>query len=297
MKTFIKVIFIFGGILLLSAALAPVLYPILPFKFEKIFNRLVMILTLLAVAFFVRFKKETLQESGLTLETSSLPLFFKGFSAGVLTLLIMTAVRLIAGNVHADLPEKNIIGFVGVFLISIVAGILIGVLEEFFFRGFLQIQIQKKFRFPIFLTVILTNLFYASLHFMSKKKPFIDSNPSFKDGLRLVLAPMMSFSEISSIWPAFVGLFILGCILSDLWIRTRSLYASIGLHAGCVFFIKMDGLFIGWNGTPNLWTGSKWFYDGVSGWVALLILWMGTRLWIQNPVPAARVSSGVSGTK
>ena len=61
MKKFLKFIGVFGGILLLSAFLAPILYDFFqtfhPYKFERIFNRLVMIGTLVAAVFFCPYQK------------------------------------------------------------------------------------------------------------------------------------------------------------------------------------------------------------------------------------------------
>ena len=60
MKGFLKFIAIFASILIIAALLSPILYDFLPFKFERIFNRIVMIGTLLAIVIFVRVKKENL---------------------------------------------------------------------------------------------------------------------------------------------------------------------------------------------------------------------------------------------
>ena len=56
MKGFLRFVAVFVSILLLSAVLAPILYDFLPFKFERIFQRLVMVLALLALLIFVRIR-------------------------------------------------------------------------------------------------------------------------------------------------------------------------------------------------------------------------------------------------
>ena len=44
--------------------------------------------------------------------------------------------------------------------------------------------------------------------------------------------------------PAIIGLFLVGVVLSYAFIKTKSLYISIGLHAGMVFMMKADALFL-----------------------------------------------------
>ncbi len=290
MRGFLKFLLIFFGILFLSAWLAPILFKFLPFKFEKIFNRLIMISSLAAILAFVRVRKETFAEYGLIWQGNSGRWLLQGFVAGVGTLFAVTLFRLGTDYAHVSWPDKSWLKIIGIFVNALGAGLLIGLLEEFFFRGFFQGLLAKRFQLPILFSILLTNIFYASLHFISKKKVFIGSDPGFSDSLKLMAAPFHSLASWSEIWPAFVGLFIFGCILSSLWIRTRSLYASIGLHAGCVFFVKMDGLFIGIDGPGNLWMGTKLFYDGVAGWLFLILLAVLLRQWIR---PGPQVKTAV----
>jgi membrane protease YdiL (CAAX protease family) len=44
--------------------------------------------------------------------------------------------------------------------------------------------------------------------------------------------------------PAIIGLFLVGVVLSYAFIKTKSLYLSIGIHAGMVFMMKTDALFL-----------------------------------------------------
>jgi hypothetical protein len=79
MKGFFKFIAVFSGILLLSAVLAPILRHFLPFSFTRIFNRIVMILALLGVVIFVRFRKEMFVCFGMDWRKDSARLFWTGF--------------------------------------------------------------------------------------------------------------------------------------------------------------------------------------------------------------------------
>ena len=90
MKGFLKFILVFAAILLLSAFLAPLFYDFFQmfhtYKFERIFQRIVMILSLVAVVLFVRVKKEALISYGALWKPESLGLFGKGFVTGLVVL-------------------------------------------------------------------------------------------------------------------------------------------------------------------------------------------------------------------
>ena len=61
----LKFLGLFVVILLVSAALTPVIYQYTDFKFDRILSRLVMILTLISLPLFVRVSKEEFADFGL----------------------------------------------------------------------------------------------------------------------------------------------------------------------------------------------------------------------------------------
>jgi membrane protease YdiL (CAAX protease family) len=52
------------------------------------------------------------------------------------------------------------------------------------------------------------------------------------------------FFEFFNNLPATIGLFLVGVVLSYAFIKTKSLYLSIGIHTGMVFMMKADGMFL-----------------------------------------------------
>lgn len=289
MKGFLKFILIFGGILLLSAFLAPFFYDLLPemmkgfgidkvFKFERVFQRIVMILSLVAVAFFVRVKKENLVAYGLAWKPQSFRLLWKGFMLGLLVLGTVGFLRILSGQVIFD-PESFLWGeWVSKFSLALGAGLLIGAMEEFFFRGFVFRSLLNLMKNRVFLSVLITTSFYAIIHFIGLKKIFVSSDPNFIDGLRMIGAPFASLAQWPKFWPQTVGLFLFGLALMGAAYRSESLYLAIGLHAGCVFYVKLDDSFVQFHTMPSFFWGSKILYDGVLGWIFLsgmaLCLWI-----------------------
>jgi membrane protease YdiL (CAAX protease family) len=290
MKGFLKFAAVFAGILLLSAALAPLFYDFFqtfhPYKFERIHNRIVMILSLVAVACFVRVKKEMLASYGMAWKPQSLGFFGKGFMAGVLLLGGVGLLRVLFGQAVFAPEALSWGGWIAKFSLALGTGLLIGVMEEFFFRGFIFRSVLRLLRNRVFLSVMITTSFYAIIHFIGMKKIFIDSSPDFIDGLRLVGAPFLSLAQWPKFWPEAAGLFLFGLALNGAAYRSGSLYPAIGLHAGCVFFVRLDDSFLQFPAGKTLFWGSKILYDGILGWLFLgmmaLVLWMA----LKPPAPA-----------
>lgn len=280
MKGFLKFVLVFAGILLLSAVLAPILHDFLPYSFARIFNRIVMVSTLLAVVIFVRFRKEMLVRFGMDWRKDSRRLFWTGLSTVVVMLALFTITQILAGNAYVSLRDLSWQKWVSKFAGCIAGGLLIAVMEEFFFRGFAFTALRDKiFRGSVPMAMAVTSLFYAAIHFVSIRKPVISQDPGFLDSLKMIAAPVQSFADWQAVWPAAIGLFLFGMILNYCAVRTRSLYASIGLHAGAVFFVRIIGLFIAFSEKNVLFWSTKKVYDGALGWIFLLLIgWIMSRL-------------------
>ena len=277
MKPFLKFLLVIFAILFLSVFLAPWLYTFLPYKFERIFNRLVMIFSLAAVFLFVRVKKSWLAGLGLAWSgKKSRREIAAGFLTGFLLLAIFLALKVFFKQAVWAPAAMNPAALGLQAAGALFAAFLIALIEEFFFRGFVFNTLHAHWRWPLLLSLAATNLFYALTHFVTFYKPLVDKTPSWIDSLRLIGAPFMALGGIRQFWPEAAGLLIFGMILSRAALTARSLFPAIGLHAGCVFFVKLDGVFFDFPERVNrLLFASGKFYDGVVGWLFLgLIGWM-----------------------
>lgn len=273
MKGFLKFVAVFTGVLLLSAMLAPLLHDFLPFKFERIFHRLIMIFSIASVLCFVRIRKETLVRFGMDWRPESPALLGTGFLTACLLLLLYTFTEILIGNASIGLRDYTWIKWIYKIFSCFATAIVIGPLEEFFFRGFVYTSLRDKLcRGKIWLSMILTSLFYSSVHFANIRRPFINPDPTFADSLKLIAAPIQSFADWQSFWPAAVGLFLFGMVLNYALVRSGSLYPSIGLHAGSVLFVRAVGYFVKFEEQHKFLLGSKKVYDGVLGWLFLLLI-------------------------
>ena len=273
MKSVLKGIGIFLCILLVAALLAPVLFQILPFKFERIFNRIVMILSLGAILMWIRQAKIKAENYYLQwIPQTSFDQFLKAFlvSFGVMSTMLM--VKVFVGATEFKVQDFTWLTWLEKLSIGLIGALLIGVIEEFFFRGVVFKALLEKAKCPVFICLLVTSLFYALLHFIDAKKPLIDDTPTFWDSLRLIAAPLKSFAALHDKWAEVFGLFLFGWVLSDVVLKTKSLYPAIGIHAGCVFFLKLDGAVTYSHSERAFWLTSWHMYDGVLGWFFILLI-------------------------
>lgn len=247
-----------------------------------------MIFSLVAMAFFIRIRKETIVQYQLEWRKDSTRLLFTGFALAAGVLMVLLGFRVFLGDAVWDIQSVSITSFIIQFIQTLSAAFFIGLIEEFFFRGFIFQTLKERFRWNLFWSFVATSFFYSALHFVSAKKMYIGPKPDFFDSLKIMVMPFVSLLEWNKILSGFVGLFLFGGILIEAVLRTRSLYLAIGLHAGAVFMVKSDSLFVDFLDTQPFWIGTSKIYDGVLGWCFLLILWLGVRLFfrnIQDPIP------------
>ena len=269
-------------ILVVSALLAPWLHTFLPFKFDRILRRLIMIGTLFLVWGLVRSRRESLGRLGLGWGSRSFPQFGTGFLGGALLVAAITVIQWKMGVRFWKLSGVDLWHWIGFFIKGFGAGALIAVIEEFFFRGFLFLTLKDLWNNRA--SLVVTNLIYALVHFFPKGHFSMGAQPTAVDSFRLLRAAVMPSPEIFlRIAPAVIGLFLFGVILSFLFLRTKSLYASIGLHAGAVFGLKLNRRFLPEiSERMGLFSGTKNLYDGMAGMLTLAFFAAAAGLWARR---------------
>ena len=104
-------------------------------------------------------------------------------------------------------------------------------------------------------------------------------HPGIMDSLMLLvgyLEPLIMRPEI--IRNEFIGLFLFGLVLNLAFVRSRSLFMPIGIHAGAVFLIKWQLSFVrAGNDIEHPFFYKLPYYDGSVEWIALILL--GVAVW------------------
>lgn len=264
MKKALQVTIVTLGLIAISTFLAPIVYQILPqFKFEKILNRLLMISVVVTCFLFLRFDRKLLEACGLTQRQKMLPHWLIGFFVSFIILIALVVLELGIGAVtlnHDRFPRFNQL------FLALLTGMTVGIIEEFFFRGFIFLKLKNKF--GCVKALIATNLIYSAAHFIKSGRPLIEGQPTLYDSWRVIGASFHEFLKWSEFWPGFIGLFIFGLVLSYSFKRTGALFVPMGIHAGAVAFLKMTNKLV----VPNpdisqIISGGKGFYSGILGWV------------------------------
>jgi len=237
----------FVAVVLVGAILAPLLFwsaqllaahGILTFlthyNFESFFHRALLITALALLWPLLRslhlcsFRDLQLQKNphgmrdvvaGLVL--SGLPLACAGI------VLILAKVFLL----KTAIPWVSIAAIMG-------AAAVVPLIEETFFRGLILGILLRDLRAP--LATFLTSFLFAILHFL--KAPDRTSElVAWYSGFKSIAHSFGQFANPIMVLAAFTTLFLLGWILADARLRTRSLWLPIGLHSGWIFISGMVG--------------------------------------------------------
>lgn len=114
----------------------------------------------------------------------------------------------------------------------VLAAISVPFIEETFFRGIvlgLLLRTGRKL-----LSVVAVSALFAAVHFLkgSEREPAI---VTWTSGFQSIGDAFAGFGDPMMVVAAFATLFLIGCILADGRVLTRSLWLPIGLHAGWIF--------------------------------------------------------------
>ena len=207
-----------------------------------------------------------------------------GLGLGAGSLGLAAAVLLLADvwGWRGGLSAAALWAMVGKFALSALA---VGLVEETFFRGGMQSALERgltaRWAVPV------TSVVYSAVHFL--KGPAVDvpaATVTWATGFEHLVRVLTHSWQIPEAAPGFVTLCLAGMILGWAFVWTRTLYLSIGLHAGWVFVLKLFSATTALTGQGSC----AWFGTTLVGspvvWpvlLALLVLvwWVGRR----RPLP------------
>jgi uncharacterized protein len=159
----------------------------------------------------------------------------------------------------------------------VAASIAVPPIEEIFFRGVvLGLLLKAGYQY---ISILTTSAIFSIVHFL-KAPEHTSTIVTWTSGLNSIARSFSQFADPILLGSAFVTLFVLGLILADARVLTRSLWLPIGLHAGWIFAagafnrVAHRGiLHLPWLG-PNLLVGIVPF--GLAG-----LTWLLMRNWLK----------------
>ncbi|MBC8207053.1 MAG: CPBP family intramembrane metalloprotease [Kiritimatiellales bacterium] len=234
--------------------------------FRRVNDRLVLIfvLALLAPAYRMSGLRGR-ADFGIPKRSDGFRLFGAGLLVAVASMLLVYLIGLFAGVYRLEPMGQG----VAAALLKIVIGtLLIGVIEEILFRGYILTALRKSLgAVP---AVLLSSALFAAVHFI---KP---AEPEFTDRW---YSGFLLFADLfakpgDTFWPEVCTLFCMGTVLATLSYWTRSVYIAIGLHAGWVWIMMLFRLFAENQGRLVwLYGPGEWISKGWVGPIMALAVW------------------------
>jgi membrane protease YdiL (CAAX protease family) len=249
------------------------------FPFPRIFDRVVMASLAIVLVISARsLDLLPLVQNGFARPIANLPRAARGLavSLGVMAVLFVMACSLegFAGTARAiNLLPKYVL-----------SAIVIGLIEEAFFRAFLFRGMERDFGRTG--ALLASSAVYAFAHLVRAPAHFYVTSLDPTVGLRTL---GLSFSQLASplsALPTLLGLFLLGIVLAEAVVLTGTVWFSVGLHAGFVVGAKLwPKIIVAHHALPG-WLGG-WGHQplisGAAAWVAALAV-----LALLRPLAVAR---------
>ena len=130
------------------------------------------------------------------------------------------------------------------------------------------------------LSVVAVSALFAAVHFLKgseRESPIV----TWISGFQSIGDAFAGFGDPMMVLAAFATLFLIGCILADARVLTRSLWLPIGLHAGWIF---ASGTF-SWLARRQMvalpWLGKN-LLVGIIPLGLAAVTWIVMRLWLKH---------------
>lgn len=147
--------------------------------------------------------------------------------------LLCCGAILLATPVYSGRGEIN---WPGVAKVAAAAAV-VPLLEELFFRGLVLGVLLKTGR--RYMSIFVSAALYSIVHFL-KAPERTSTDVSWISGFNSIAHAFVQFTDPVLVAAGFTTLFLIGLILADARLQTRSLWLPIGLHAG---WILTSGVF------------------------------------------------------
>lgn len=160
----------------------------------------------------------------------------------------------------------------------VLAAVTVPFIEEAFFRGIVLGVLLRTGRRS--LSIAAVSALFAAVHFLkgSEREPAI---VTWTSGFESIGDAFAGFGDLTMVVAAFATLFLIGCILGDARVLTRSLWLPIGLHAGWIF---ASGTF-SWMARRQMvalpWLGNN-LLVGIVPLGLAAVTWILMRLWFKD---------------
>ena len=267
------------------------------YSFGKIFDRFFMVSGILLFFCCRRFLRlGPVNQWGLTPRSSAAPDLWRGFSLAVASMAGLALV-MSSADVFDPFFRLSLARSLERCASAILAAAAAGFIEELLFRGLIFKGLYEQLGQAR--AYLFAALFYSAIHFVKPGDPAALGGLDAWTGVRYLANSFQPFTELDTLFPGLLGLFLIGAVLCYAFERTGTLYLSIGLHAGWIFSLKTLRVFgdfrrgdLGWlfgSTDPKI-------VSGVVTWLGILLVGIAVSLITRRrarlfPDPPARAAA------
>lgn len=256
------------------AVSAPALEGIAAMPFGRYVNRALLIVALLGLPFFVRASGvRSWRDVGVPPGLVRWRAFGAAFALGFVSLAAVCLVAILAGG--RELRPRSA-GELAAQLLGVIAtALVVAVIEELLFRGAIFGGLRRSVGWAAALGV--SSAVYAIVHFMGR--PETPASVDWLSGVRALPTMLAGMAELHTLVPAVINLTLAGAILALAFHWTGDLSASIGIHAGWIFWLRYYGYLTREAPGADAWFwGTRKLVDGWLAFVALVVV-LGLVVW------------------
>jgi membrane protease YdiL (CAAX protease family) len=160
----------------------------------------------------------------------------------------------------------------------VAASIAVPLIEEWFFRGIVLGVLLRTGR--KYMPILVVSALFAAVHFL-KAPERTSTVVTWSSGLNSIANSFGRLGDPMMLLSAFATLFLIGCILADARVLTRSLWLSIGLHAGWIFGSGAFSLLARRQALALPWLGKNLLVGIIPLGVATFT-WIIMRTWLKH---------------
>ncbi len=246
----------------------PALAPLARHPVYRYLHRLLLVFGVFGLPALLRaLGMRSWRDLGLTRPWRHRRVFALGALLGGAAIAATAALPLVVGarDFKADLTAG---GVAVAALGALATALAVAPLEELLFRGVVDGGLRRwrapGRRAPL-VALVASSGFYALVHFFTR--PPNPAAVTWDAGFALLAGMLAGFADLHTLVPQFFTLCAVGAGLAVLYRRTGTLWASVGVHAGGVFALKLYGHAVAGPHAAGRWLwGSGRLLDG---WAAL----------------------------
>ncbi|HKP76303.1 MAG TPA: CPBP family intramembrane glutamic endopeptidase, partial [Longimicrobiaceae bacterium] len=152
---------------------------------------------------------------------------------------------------------------------ALATALVVAVMEELLFRGAIFGGLRRAM--PWAAAMLLSSAIYAIVHFLGR--PANPPQIGWLTGLEVLPSMLAGMLQPGGLVPALLNLTLAGVVLALAYHFTGDVLASIGIHAGWIFWLKYYGVLTrAVPGTDAVFWGRRKLVDGWLAFVALVVV-------------------------